>query len=102
MGPHSRERIHTADHGIERKRLVAERDHALQRATKKEAQLSPDLSHELRNALACIHQFGSILVDGLAGELSGEQREYVGIMLENASKIRSALDRTVSGPPSPS
>jgi hypothetical protein len=56
----------------------------------------------LRNALACIHQFGSILVDGLAGELSGEQREYLGIMLENASKIRSALDRTVSGPPGPS
>jgi len=43
-----------------------------------------------------------LTVDGLAGELSGEQREYLGIMLENASKIRSALDRTVSGPPGPS
>jgi light-regulated signal transduction histidine kinase (bacteriophytochrome) len=57
------------------------------------------LSHELRNALCCIHQFGNILVDGLAGELTGEQREFVGIMLENASKIRSVLDSTLDGVP---
>ncbi|MGA2020271.1 MAG: histidine kinase dimerization/phospho-acceptor domain-containing protein [Candidatus Sulfotelmatobacter sp.] len=55
------------------------------------------LSHELRNALCCIHQFGNILVDGLAGELTGEQREYVGIILENASKIRIVLNRALDG-----
>jgi signal transduction histidine kinase len=55
------------------------------------------LSQELRNALACIQQFGSILVDGLAGELTGEQREYLGIMLENASKIRRVLDSALDG-----
>jgi len=59
--------------------------------------LSAYLSHELRNALACIHQFGNILVDGLAGELSDEQREYVRIMLENASKIRKLLDSALEG-----
>ena len=63
--------------------------------------LSVYLSHELRNALACIHQFGNILVDGLAGELTGEQREYVGIMLENASKIRSVLNSALDGVPGP-
>jgi signal transduction histidine kinase len=57
------------------------------------------LSHELRNALACIHQFGNILVDGLAGELTGEQREYLGIMLENAGKIRAVLDSALDGAP---
>jgi signal transduction histidine kinase len=61
--------------------------------------LSAYLSHELRNALACIHQFGNILVDGLAGELTSEQREYVGIMLENASKIRSVLNSALDGVP---
>ena len=61
--------------------------------------LSTYLSHELRNALACIHQFGNILVDGLAGELSGEQREYVSIMLENASNIRRVLDGALDGVP---
>jgi signal transduction histidine kinase len=53
------------------------------------------LSHELRNALACIQQFGSILADGLAGELTGQQREYLGVILENASNIRRLLDSTL-------
>jgi light-regulated signal transduction histidine kinase (bacteriophytochrome) len=54
-------------------------------------------AHDMRNALACIHQFGNILVDGLAGDLSDEQREYVGIMLENASTIRKVLDSGLEG-----
>jgi signal transduction histidine kinase len=60
-----------------------------------------NLSHELRNALACIQQFGNILLDGLAGKLSDEQREYLGIMLENASKIRCVLDSGLDGTESP-
>jgi signal transduction histidine kinase len=63
--------------------------------TQRGSELSAYLSHELRNALACIQQFGNILIDGLAGELSGEQREYIGIMLENALKIRSVLDNAL-------
>ena len=54
--------------------------------------LPANFSHDLRNALGCIRQFGNILIDGLAGELSDEQRGYVGIMLENASQIRRLLD----------
>lgn len=50
------------------------------------------LSHECRNSLACIHQFGHILNDGLAGELTSEQRDYVAIMLDNASRIRDVID----------
>jgi signal transduction histidine kinase len=67
--------------------------------TRPTSELPAYLSHELRNALACIHQFGNILVDGLAGELNGEQREYLGIMLENASKIRRVLDNALDGAP---
>ena len=69
--------------------------------TRRSSELTPYLSHEMRNAIACIHQFGNILVDGLSGELSGEQREYVGIMMENASKIRRVLDSALDGTPDP-
>jgi signal transduction histidine kinase len=69
--------------------------------TQRGAELSPALSHEFRNALACIQQFGNILVDGLTGELSGEQREYLGIILENASKIRKLLDSPQDGTSDP-
>ena len=60
--------------------------------TKDKAQLIADSSHEMRNALTCIFQFGNILIGGLAGELSEEQRQYLGIMLENAACIRNVLD----------
>jgi signal transduction histidine kinase len=69
--------------------------------TRRSSQLTAYLAHELRNALTCIHQFGNILVNGLAGELSSEQREYVGIMLENATKIRKVLDSAPHGTPDP-
>jgi signal transduction histidine kinase len=65
--------------------------------TQRPSELPAHLSHELRNALACIQQFGNILVDGLAGEISSEQREYIGIMMENASKIRRVLDNPPDG-----
>jgi len=65
--------------------------------TPRRSELTAHLAHDFRNALSCIHQFGNILVDGLAGELSDEQREYVRIMLENASKIRKLLDSALEG-----
>jgi DNA-binding NtrC family response regulator len=77
---------------MERKRLVAEREDVRQLMEKEKSGLVAHLSHEVRNALACIHQFGNILIDGLAGKLSEEQCEYLGIMLENASQIRKVLD----------
>jgi nitrogen-specific signal transduction histidine kinase len=57
------------------------------------------LTHECRNALSCMFQFGNILMGGLAGELSEEQREYVGIMIDNASRIRRLLDNLTEGAP---
>ena len=84
--------IHTMLHAIERKRLVADK-----RVKATHAQLTAHLSHELRNALACIHQFGTLMIDGLAGSVSDEQREYLCIMIENASRIRSVLDAALEG-----
>jgi two-component system, sensor histidine kinase and response regulator len=84
--------MRTMQHAIERKQLLAEKEDIQQRLAHNNKQLTAHLSHEIRNALACIHQFGNILVDGLAGEMSSEQREYLGIMLENGSRIRIVLD----------
>jgi DNA-binding response OmpR family regulator len=49
-------------------------------------------SHELRNALACINEFGNIVLDGLAGPISEAQREYVGIILQNASRVQVVVE----------
>jgi signal transduction histidine kinase/DNA-binding response OmpR family regulator len=50
------------------------------------------VSHELRSPLATVHQFTTIMLDGLAGELNGEQREYLEIVLRNSLQLRDMID----------
>lgn len=49
------------------------------------------VSHELRTPIAAIHQFASILVDGLAGETTAEQNQYLGIILRNTKELHSMV-----------
>jgi signal transduction histidine kinase len=81
----------TIEYATERKQFIAARDAGPQPIRDNKLSVVK-VSHEFRNALACIFQFGNILRGGLAGEMSEEQREYLGIMLENATRIRSLLD----------
>jgi PAS domain S-box-containing protein len=50
------------------------------------------VSHELRTPLTAMREFTTILLDGLAGELRPEQRDYLGIILRNADELRSMID----------
>jgi DNA-binding NtrC family response regulator len=81
-------------HAMVQTQNIVDKDYARPRSPDNEEQLTTLATkfHKLRNALACIRQFGCILNDGLAGTLSDEQRDYITIMLENASKIRKVLD----------
>ena len=76
--------VNTLKHAMERRQLIAEIEEGKESIARE--------SHELRNALACIHQFSNILLDGLAGPISEEQREYVGIILQNASRARAVVE----------
>jgi Amt family ammonium transporter len=49
------------------------------------------VSHELRSPLSAVHQFTTILLDGLAGELNGAQREYLEIVLRNSLQLRDMI-----------
>ena len=46
------------------------------------------ISHELRSPLAVTHMFVSILLDGLSGTVSDEQREYLLIILRNVEQLK--------------
>ncbi len=50
-------------------------------------ELISHVSHELRTPLAAIHQFTSILLDGIGGPLTEEQRRYLGISLRNTEQL---------------
>jgi PAS domain S-box-containing protein len=49
------------------------------------------MSHELRSPLTPIHQFVTILLDGIAGDLNAEQREYLTITLNNINMLRNMV-----------
>ena len=43
------------------------------------------VSHELRSPLNAVYQYVTILLDGLAGDINKEQRDYLGIALRNVN-----------------
>jgi hypothetical protein len=49
------------------------------------------VSHELRTPLTCIHQFVTILMDGLAGEINPEQRYHLGTVLNSVHQLRAMI-----------
>jgi signal transduction histidine kinase len=50
------------------------------------------VSHELRSPLTAIRQFVTILLDGLAGDLKLDQREYLDIVLRNVKQLQSMIN----------
>ncbi len=54
-------------------------------------QLVSHVSHELRSPLTVIYQYVSILLDGLAGSISGQQREFLDIALKNALQLQRMI-----------
>lgn len=67
---------------------VARAEH--DRAQVKDRVLS-HVSHELRTPIAVIYEFTTILLDRLAGELTDDQRRYLGIILRNVAQLRSMV-----------
>lgn len=49
------------------------------------------VSHELRSPLTVIFQFVTILLDGIAGKLTSEQKEYLEIIDRNAKQLRMMI-----------
>ena len=49
------------------------------------------VSHELRTPLTALHQFLTLLRDGLVGELTAPQSEAVGVALRNADQLKAMI-----------
>jgi signal transduction histidine kinase len=84
--------IRAIKYAIERQSLL----HALHQSREQQLhfkdQLLSHVSHELRSPLTCIHQFVTILLDGLAGPLATEQRDCLDTVLKSANQLRSMIN----------
>ncbi len=49
------------------------------------------VSHELRTPLTCAHQFVTIVLDGLAGPISSEQRDHLETALASIIQLRTMI-----------
>lgn len=50
------------------------------------------VSHELRTPLTTMKEFASILLDGLAGEITEKQKKYLGIIHNNIARLAKIVD----------
>ena len=84
--------VRAVRYAIERHRLLTELDRGRQQQLKIKDQFLSHVSHELRSPLAVIHQFVTILLDRLGGDLSPEQNEYLEIILRNVNQLRKMIE----------
>ena len=75
----------------ERKETEEALENARQTQLRMKDEFLSRVSHELRSPLTAVYQFVTLLLDGLAGDISEEQREYLGIALRNVKQLQTMI-----------
>lgn len=74
-------------YAVERQALLRSLEMSRKQQLEFKNQFLSHVSHELRTPLTCIHQFASILVDGIAGEMSAEQKDHLKTILKSVNQL---------------
>jgi signal transduction histidine kinase len=78
-------------YAIERQRMQVETDQVRKLQLQLKDEFLSHVSHELRSPLTAIHQFGTILEDGLAGGVTTDQHECLQVILRNVGQLQSMI-----------
>ncbi len=85
-------------YAVERQALLRTLEISRKQQLEFKNQFLSHVSHELRTPLTCIHQFTTILLDGLAGDISTEQRYHLNTILKSVNQlgamVRDLLEAT--------
>lgn len=74
-------------YAVERQALLRSLEMSRKQQLEFKNQFLSHVSHELRTPLTCIHQYVTILLDGLAGDMTPEQREHLNTILRSANQL---------------
>jgi signal transduction histidine kinase len=74
-------------YAVERQALLRSLEMSRKQQLEFKNQFLSHVSHELRTPLTCIHQFVTILLDGLAGEVSSEQSDHLKTILKSVNQL---------------
>ncbi len=80
-----------ADQVKREKKKTAEMEQSRRQQLLTKDQFFSNVSHELRTPLTAVYQFVTIVLDGLAGNLTPEQKEYLGIALRNVKQLQAMV-----------
>jgi signal transduction histidine kinase len=80
------------NYAIRRQRVLDELARARDEQLEAKDRFLSHVSHELRSPLSVVHQFASLLFDGVAGPLSVDQREFLGVLIRNVGQLRVMID----------
>jgi signal transduction histidine kinase len=78
-------------YAVERQAMVLSLDIARKQQLDFKNQFLSHVSHELRTPLTCIHQYVSLLVDGLAGPLKPEQSDHLKTVLKSVNQLHAMI-----------
>ena len=78
-------------YAIERQALLTSLDISRRQQLQFKNEFLSHVSHELRTPLTCIHQFVSLMLDGLAGKVTPEQREHLETVFRSVNQLRSMI-----------
>lgn len=73
-------------------RLLGETNHQLQQRNAEIQSFYHTLSHEINTPLTAAREFVAIVLDGLAGEITETQREYLGIAKQSCDQMRRLIN----------
>ncbi len=83
--------IRAVAYALERHRLVQEIERARCEDNEVKDRFLSHISHELRTPLTAVMSFASIMQEGIAGPLTSEQEEYLGIIRRNAEQLKHVI-----------
>jgi signal transduction histidine kinase len=78
-------------YAVERQALLRSLDLSRKQQLEFKNRFLSHVSHELRTPLSCIHQFVSLIADGMAGPVSPEQHDHLGIILKSVNQLHAMI-----------
>jgi signal transduction histidine kinase len=74
-------------YAVERQALLRSLEMSRKQQLEFKNQFLSHVSHELRTPLTCIHQFVTLLLDGLAGEVTPDQSDHLKTILKSVNQL---------------
>jgi len=78
-------------YAIERQALLRALDMTRKQQLEFKNQFLSHVSHELRTPLTCIHQYVSLVLDGLAGPITAEQTGHLHTVLKSVTQLHAMI-----------